>query len=148
MFEGRPQSHSLLYWFVSVGLNPMLCYDIYIHIWIVDISYDYIIFAFEAICIDKNRLEKLRLNCEKQWENHWQCLDKSNHMLEKCRPAEREFNDCVYKKLVFIWYTYDCLTPRTFKKSILIIARVLYLFISSKTLHINKDSVKLFLAKS
>ena len=46
------------------------------------------------------RIEKLRQNCEKQWEAHWQCLDKSNQMLEKCRPAERVFNDCVFQKLV------------------------------------------------
>ncbi|KAJ3417211.1 hypothetical protein HDV05_006417 [Chytridiales sp. JEL 0842] len=44
-------------------------------------------------------INKLKANCDAQWTQHWQCLDKNNHILWKCRPQESEFNDCVFKKL-------------------------------------------------
>ncbi|KAJ3254216.1 hypothetical protein HK103_007461 [Boothiomyces macroporosus] len=44
-------------------------------------------------------IEKLKLNCNKSWEGHWKCLDENNQMLEKCRPQEKVFNDCVFQKL-------------------------------------------------
>lgn len=48
------------------------------------------------------RIEKLKKNCDDQWTNHWQCLDKNNQMYEKCRPQERVFNECLFTKLVFL----------------------------------------------
>ncbi|KAJ3297923.1 hypothetical protein HK104_011383 [Borealophlyctis nickersoniae] len=46
-----------------------------------------------------NLIQKLKDNCDKEWQQHWNCLDFNNHELWRCRPAEREFNDCVFKKL-------------------------------------------------
>jgi hypothetical protein len=45
-------------------------------------------------------IEKLKSNCENEWESHWQCLDKKNHLLYKCRDEEKRFNQCVFDKLV------------------------------------------------
>ncbi|KAJ3202128.1 hypothetical protein HDU67_000787 [Dinochytrium kinnereticum] len=44
-------------------------------------------------------IEKLKENCEVEWTKHWQCLDMKNHQLYQCRTQEREFNDCVFRKL-------------------------------------------------
>ncbi|KAJ3172170.1 hypothetical protein HDU88_006985 [Geranomyces variabilis] len=42
---------------------------------------------------------KLKENCDAQWTKHWECLDMNNHTLFKCRKEEKEFNDCVFKRL-------------------------------------------------
>ncbi|KAI8918355.1 hypothetical protein DFJ77DRAFT_455267 [Powellomyces hirtus] len=44
-------------------------------------------------------INKLKQNCDQQWTNHWECLDMNNHQLFKCRKEEKEFNDCVFKRL-------------------------------------------------
>ncbi|KAI9366060.1 hypothetical protein DFJ73DRAFT_806932 [Zopfochytrium polystomum] len=44
-------------------------------------------------------INKLKANCDAEWAKHWQCLDMKNHEYWRCRPQEREFNDCVFKKL-------------------------------------------------
>ncbi|KAI8839039.1 hypothetical protein HDU78_008825 [Chytriomyces hyalinus] len=44
-------------------------------------------------------INKLKANCDEEWKKHWECLDKKNHHLWQCRTQEREFNDCVFKKL-------------------------------------------------
>ncbi|CAG8627335.1 1698_t:CDS:2 [Paraglomus brasilianum] len=44
-------------------------------------------------------LKKLRENCDKQFEAHWQCLDKNNHEFYMCRPEEKIFNGCVLNAL-------------------------------------------------
>ncbi|KAJ3048774.1 hypothetical protein HK097_010228 [Rhizophlyctis rosea] len=44
-------------------------------------------------------ISKLKANCDKQWEQHWKCMDTNNHLLWLCRPQEKEFNDCVFNKL-------------------------------------------------
>ncbi|KAI9098031.1 hypothetical protein DFS34DRAFT_642841 [Phlyctochytrium arcticum] len=44
-------------------------------------------------------VKKLKTNCDKEWQEHWECLDMNNHQLMKCRKPEREFNDCVFTKL-------------------------------------------------
>lgn len=46
------------------------------------------------------RITKLRENCGKQFEAHWQCLEKNNQEFFACRKPEREFNTCVFEKLV------------------------------------------------
>jgi hypothetical protein len=46
------------------------------------------------------RITKLRENCGKEFEAHWQCLEKNNQEFYACRPAERTFNTCVFEKLV------------------------------------------------
>lgn len=48
------------------------------------------------------RITKLRENCGKEFEAHWQCLEKNNQEFYACRPAERTFNTCVFEKLVNI----------------------------------------------
>ncbi len=46
------------------------------------------------------RIEKLKQNCNAQWDAHWKCLDKNNQMFEKCRSEEMPFNECIFNKLV------------------------------------------------
>ncbi|OZJ05024.1 hypothetical protein BZG36_02143 [Bifiguratus adelaidae] len=45
-------------------------------------------------------IQKLRENCDKEFEAHWKCLDKNNQELFYCRKPERAFNKCVFDKLV------------------------------------------------
>ncbi|KAI8894709.1 hypothetical protein BC833DRAFT_623722 [Globomyces pollinis-pini] len=45
-------------------------------------------------------IEKLKANCDNEWEAHWDCLDRNNHRFEKCRKKEAPFNKCVFDKLV------------------------------------------------
>ncbi|CAI2166509.1 18038_t:CDS:2 [Funneliformis geosporum] len=44
-------------------------------------------------------LRKLRENCDKEFETHWQCLDKNNQEYYQCRPQEKTFNSCVFNAL-------------------------------------------------
>ncbi|KAI9477798.1 MAG: hypothetical protein EXX96DRAFT_226543 [Benjaminiella poitrasii] len=44
-------------------------------------------------------ITKLRENCGKEFEAHWQCLEKNNQELYACRAPERTFNTCVFEKL-------------------------------------------------
>ncbi|CAB4390217.1 NADH dehydrogenase, alpha subcomplex, subunit 8 [Rhizophagus irregularis] len=44
-------------------------------------------------------LRKLRENCGKEFDAHWQCLDRSNQEYHQCRPQERTFNTCVFNAL-------------------------------------------------
>ncbi|KAF7732157.1 hypothetical protein EC973_006412 [Apophysomyces ossiformis] len=44
-------------------------------------------------------IQKLRENCGKEFEQHWQCLEKHNQEFSGCRKPEREFNTCVFEKL-------------------------------------------------
>lgn len=45
-------------------------------------------------------IRKLSENCGKEWEEHWQCLEKHNQELYMCRKPERTLNQCVFDKLV------------------------------------------------
>ncbi|KAF9365284.1 hypothetical protein BGX34_010590 [Mortierella sp. NVP85] len=44
-------------------------------------------------------INKLRENCEKEWETHYKCLEKHNQEYYACRKQERTFNECVFSKL-------------------------------------------------
>ncbi|KAL2918561.1 ndufa8, NADH-ubiquinone oxidoreductase complex I 19kd subunit [Polyrhizophydium stewartii] len=44
-------------------------------------------------------IAKLKANCDETWTKHWECLDANNQRLQKCRPQERAFNECVFTKL-------------------------------------------------
>ncbi|ORX43345.1 hypothetical protein DM01DRAFT_245318, partial [Hesseltinella vesiculosa] len=44
-------------------------------------------------------ITKLRENCGKEFEAHWQCLENNNQELYKCRQPERGLNTCVFEKL-------------------------------------------------
>ncbi|CAO1630284.1 unnamed protein product [Jaminaea pallidilutea] len=44
-------------------------------------------------------IRKLNQNCAKEWEDHWQCLERNNQDLYLCRKPERTFNSCVFDKL-------------------------------------------------
>jgi len=46
------------------------------------------------------RLTKMRDNCGKQWDAHWECLEKRNQEFFQCRQPERKLNDCMFEKLV------------------------------------------------
>ncbi|KAL9539604.1 hypothetical protein MBANPS3_010172 [Mucor bainieri] len=46
-----------------------------------------------------NLITKLRENCGKEFEAHWQCLEKNNQEFYACRTPERTFNTCVFEKL-------------------------------------------------
>ena len=46
------------------------------------------------------RITKLRENCGKEFDAHWQCLENHNQELYACRKPERTFNTCVFEKLV------------------------------------------------
>ncbi|CAJ0876258.1 9236_t:CDS:2, partial [Entrophospora sp. SA101] len=38
-------------------------------------------------------------NCDKEFANHWQCLEKHNQEYYPCRSEERIFNKCVFNTL-------------------------------------------------
>ncbi|KAJ3194979.1 hypothetical protein HK101_001432 [Irineochytrium annulatum] len=44
-------------------------------------------------------INKIKENCDVEWNKHWQCLDVKNQYFWKCRSEERAFNDCVFNKL-------------------------------------------------
>ncbi|KAI9342616.1 hypothetical protein BDR26DRAFT_917925 [Obelidium mucronatum] len=44
-------------------------------------------------------INKLKANCDAEWKQHWECLDRKNHHLWQCRTQEKSFNDCVFNKL-------------------------------------------------
>ncbi|KAI7863304.1 putative NADH dehydrogenase 22K chain precursor [Spinellus fusiger] len=44
-------------------------------------------------------IQKLRENCGKEFDAHWQCLEKHNQELFNCRQPELTFNTCVFEKL-------------------------------------------------
>ncbi|CAK5263145.1 unnamed protein product [Mycena citricolor] len=44
-------------------------------------------------------INKMRENCLKQFEEHWNCLELNNQEYYRCRPAERSLNSCVFDKL-------------------------------------------------
>jgi NADH dehydrogenase (ubiquinone) 1 alpha subcomplex subunit 8 len=47
-------------------------------------------------------IKKLRENCDAEFEKHWKCLDIKNQDYYQCRKEERQFNSCVFEKLVRI----------------------------------------------
>ncbi|ORY97664.1 putative NADH dehydrogenase 22K chain precursor [Syncephalastrum racemosum] len=44
-------------------------------------------------------ITKLRENCGKEFDAHWQCLENSNQEFKECRQPERTLNTCVFEKL-------------------------------------------------
>ncbi|KAF8524640.1 hypothetical protein BU17DRAFT_74742 [Hysterangium stoloniferum] len=44
-------------------------------------------------------INKLRENCLKEFDSHWQCLEKNNQEYYMCRKPERTLNQCVFDKL-------------------------------------------------
>lgn len=76
------------------------------------------------------RINKLRENCLKEWDAHWECLERNNQVCAEpspcgtsvkvfrtpshkqefyaCRKPERTFNKCVFDKLVYNFFLLDC----------------------------------------
>ena len=50
-----------------------------------------------------NIIAKLKENCQETFTTHFSCLDINNHMMQKCRGPEKEFNACVFDKLVKVF---------------------------------------------
>lgn len=46
-----------------------------------------------------HRIRKLNSTCAKEWQEHFECLERQNHELYLCRKPERTFNSCVFDKL-------------------------------------------------
>ncbi|KAK6521148.1 hypothetical protein TWF506_001379 [Arthrobotrys conoides] len=44
-------------------------------------------------------LEDINTHCLQQFRAHWDCLEKKNHQLWKCRPQEKYLNTCVFEKM-------------------------------------------------
>ncbi|EJD48378.1 NADH dehydrogenase, alpha subcomplex, subunit 8 [Auricularia subglabra TFB-10046 SS5] len=44
-------------------------------------------------------INKLRENCQDQYDKHWDCLEKRNQEFYRCRKAETALNQCVFDKL-------------------------------------------------
>ncbi|KAF8592113.1 NADH dehydrogenase, alpha subcomplex, subunit 8 [Ramaria rubella] len=44
-------------------------------------------------------ISKLRDNCLKEFDAHWNCLEKNNQEYYLCRKPERTLNKCVFDKL-------------------------------------------------
>jgi NADH dehydrogenase (ubiquinone) 1 alpha subcomplex subunit 8 len=44
-------------------------------------------------------IAKVKGSCGQEFDKNWECLDMNNQMYQKCRPQERVYNDCVFKKL-------------------------------------------------
>ena len=45
-------------------------------------------------------VELIKKECNNSWQGYYECLDVNNQMLEKCRPTERKYNECMLNKLV------------------------------------------------
>ncbi|UZJ51596.1 hypothetical protein CBS101457_000916 [Exobasidium rhododendri] len=44
-------------------------------------------------------IKKMSESCGKEWEDHWQCLERHNQEFYLCRKPERTLNQCVFDKL-------------------------------------------------
>ncbi|KAK9477811.1 hypothetical protein V1514DRAFT_282269 [Lipomyces japonicus] len=44
-------------------------------------------------------LQDISKNCSEVFQSHWDCLEKNNHELKRCRKEEFPLNDCVAKFL-------------------------------------------------
>ncbi|EIN10491.1 NADH dehydrogenase alpha subcomplex subunit 8 [Punctularia strigosozonata HHB-11173 SS5] len=44
-------------------------------------------------------IAKMRENCAKEFEAHWNCLEHNNHAYNLCRKQERPLNNCMFEKL-------------------------------------------------
>ncbi|KZV97274.1 NADH-ubiquinone oxidoreductase subunit [Exidia glandulosa HHB12029] len=44
-------------------------------------------------------INKLRENCQQEWDKHWDCLEQRNQEFYRCRKAESALNACVLEKL-------------------------------------------------
>ncbi|EPQ59033.1 NADH dehydrogenase alpha subcomplex subunit 8 [Gloeophyllum trabeum ATCC 11539] len=44
-------------------------------------------------------INKLRENCFKEFEEHWNCLEYNNQEFYPCRKPERALNKCVFEKM-------------------------------------------------
>ncbi|ODQ53193.1 NADH dehydrogenase, alpha subcomplex, subunit 8 [Saitoella complicata NRRL Y-17804] len=44
-------------------------------------------------------LEDMNKSCAEVFKTHYECLEKQNHELYACRPAERALNKCVFDNL-------------------------------------------------
>ncbi|KJA29586.1 hypothetical protein HYPSUDRAFT_126185 [Hypholoma sublateritium FD-334 SS-4] len=44
-------------------------------------------------------ITKMRENCGKQFDAHWECLERKNHEYYLCRKPERTLNSCMFDKL-------------------------------------------------
>ncbi|KAH8806864.1 hypothetical protein DL96DRAFT_1822208 [Flagelloscypha sp. PMI_526] len=44
-------------------------------------------------------INKIRENCLKDWDRHWDCLEKENQDLFACRRYERPLNKCMFENL-------------------------------------------------
>jgi hypothetical protein len=45
-------------------------------------------------------ITRMRENCLKEFEAHWNCLEHNNHAYNLCRKQERPLNNCMFEKLV------------------------------------------------
>ncbi len=48
------------------------------------------------------RFGKMEEKCAQVWDQHWQCLENNNNYYWKCRTAERDLNQCVFKHMASI----------------------------------------------
>jgi len=53
--------------------------------------------------IAKFSLEDINTHCLEQFREHWNCLERKNQSLWKCRRQETTLNKCVFDKIVR-WY--------------------------------------------
>ncbi|KAK2465930.1 hypothetical protein APHAL10511_001571 [Amanita phalloides] len=44
-------------------------------------------------------INKMRENCLKEFDTHWNCLDRNNQEYQYCRKPERKLNSCMFEKL-------------------------------------------------
>ncbi|KAF3921440.1 hypothetical protein ABW21_db0204250 [Orbilia brochopaga] len=44
-------------------------------------------------------LEDINTHCLEQFRAHWDCLERRNHLLWKCRKQEWSLNSCVFDKI-------------------------------------------------
>ncbi|GAA96261.1 uncharacterized protein L969DRAFT_69152 [Mixia osmundae IAM 14324] len=47
----------------------------------------------------QHMINQLQINCEAEWNAHWNCLERGNQEFYNCRDLERPFNKCVFDKL-------------------------------------------------
>ncbi|KAJ1506906.1 hypothetical protein HMI54_012788 [Coelomomyces lativittatus] len=102
------------YYFKELGLSsaPLTSLAFFIGTFCKDYNEDFMLCKNEnpdpSHCLLEGRkvtrcvrdlLKQVKQHCNETYDKHWKCLDSTNHEYYSCRSEEKEFNDCVFKKL-------------------------------------------------
>ena len=49
-------------------------------------------------------LKDINTHCLQVFNAHWECLENNNHHMWECRKPEMQLNNCVFEKLVSLFF--------------------------------------------